>query len=157
MDEKGTEAVAGMMSEIVAYSMPPIVKVDRPFHFMIYEETSRTLLFLGRVVNPTLLWLRCAQAVRVTAGAEPEASQPTGLWLWRPCPLCSASLGYSQINTSIKLIHILKCLYSLSGSRKLFLRAFVNQLKTSEETISTFLCCPHTWTLKTVGHTTISG
>nr|XP_020040965.1 protein Z-dependent protease inhibitor isoform X2 [Castor canadensis] len=55
VDEKGTEAVAGMMSEIVAYSMPPIVKVDRPFHFMIYEETSRTLLFLGRVVNPTLL------------------------------------------------------------------------------------------------------
>nr|XP_012805864.2 protein Z-dependent protease inhibitor isoform X1 [Jaculus jaculus] len=55
VDEKGTEAVAGMLSEIVAYSMPPIVKVDRPFHFMIYEETSRMLLFLGRVVNPTAL------------------------------------------------------------------------------------------------------
>ncbi|XP_016067978.1 PREDICTED: protein Z-dependent protease inhibitor [Miniopterus natalensis] len=55
VDEKGTEAVAGTMSEIIAYSMPPIIKVDRPFHFMIYEESSRMLLFLGRVVNPTLL------------------------------------------------------------------------------------------------------
>ncbi|XP_048218451.1 protein Z-dependent protease inhibitor [Perognathus longimembris pacificus] len=55
VDENGTEAVVGTLSEIMAYSMPPIIKVDRPFHFMIYEETSRMLLFLGRVVNPTLL------------------------------------------------------------------------------------------------------
>ncbi|XP_008849432.1 protein Z-dependent protease inhibitor isoform X2 [Nannospalax galili] len=55
VDEKGTEAVAGTLSEIVAYSMPPVLKVDRPFHFMIYEETSKMLLFLGRVVNPTAL------------------------------------------------------------------------------------------------------
>ncbi|XP_003408636.1 protein Z-dependent protease inhibitor [Loxodonta africana] len=55
VDEKGTEAAAGTPSEIIAYSMPPIIKVDRPFHFMIYEESSRMLLFLGRVVNPTLL------------------------------------------------------------------------------------------------------
>ncbi|XP_004484423.1 protein Z-dependent protease inhibitor [Dasypus novemcinctus] len=55
VDENGTEAVAGTLSEITAYSMPPIIKVDQPFHFMIYEETSRMLLFLGRVVNPTLL------------------------------------------------------------------------------------------------------
>lgn len=47
--------MAGTFSEITAYSMPPIIKVDRPFHFMIYEESSRMLLFLGRVVNPTLL------------------------------------------------------------------------------------------------------
>lgn len=55
VNEKGTEAVVGTLSEITAYSMPPIIKVDRPFHFMIYEETSRMLLFLGRVVNPTVL------------------------------------------------------------------------------------------------------
>lgn len=55
VNEKGTEAMAGTLSEIIAYSMPSIIKVDRPFHFMIYEETSRMLLFLGRVVNPTLL------------------------------------------------------------------------------------------------------
>ncbi|XP_031211938.1 protein Z-dependent protease inhibitor isoform X2 [Mastomys coucha] len=55
VDERGTEAVSGTLSEIVAYSMPPIIKVDRPFHFIIYEEMSRMLLFLGRVVNPTVL------------------------------------------------------------------------------------------------------
>ncbi|XP_008048398.1 protein Z-dependent protease inhibitor [Carlito syrichta] len=55
VNEKGTEAAAGTLVEMMAYSMPPIVKVDRPFHFMIYEETTRMLLFLGRVVNPTLL------------------------------------------------------------------------------------------------------
>uniref|UniRef100_A0A0D9REX5 Serpin family A member 10 n=2 Tax=Chlorocebus sabaeus TaxID=60711 RepID=A0A0D9REX5_CHLSB len=55
VDERGTEAVAGTLSEIIAYSMPPVIKVNRPFHFMIYEETSGMLLFLGRMVNPTLL------------------------------------------------------------------------------------------------------
>ncbi|KAF6352371.1 serpin family A member 10 [Rhinolophus ferrumequinum] len=55
VNEKGTEAMAGTLSEIIAYSMPSIIKVDRPFHFMIYEENSRMLLFLGRVVNPTVL------------------------------------------------------------------------------------------------------
>ncbi|XP_057639353.1 protein Z-dependent protease inhibitor isoform X2 [Chionomys nivalis] len=55
VDERGTEAVAGTLSEIVAYSMPPVIKVNRPFHFMIYEEMSKMLLFLGRVVNPTVL------------------------------------------------------------------------------------------------------
>ncbi|XP_035300925.1 protein Z-dependent protease inhibitor isoform X3 [Cricetulus griseus] len=55
VDERGTEAVTGTLSEIVAYSMPPVIKVNRPFHFMIYEEISRMLLFLGRVVNPTVL------------------------------------------------------------------------------------------------------
>lgn len=54
VDEKGTEAAAGTISQITAYTIPPTVKVDRPFHFLIYEETSRTLLFLGRVVDPTL-------------------------------------------------------------------------------------------------------
>ncbi|CAK6431757.1 unnamed protein product [Pipistrellus nathusii] len=55
VDEEGTEAAAGTLSEIVAYSMPPVIKVNRPFHFLIYEEASRVALFLGRVVNPTLL------------------------------------------------------------------------------------------------------
>lgn len=55
VDEKGTEAAAGTQSEITAYSMPPVIKVNRPFHFLIYEDTSRTLLFLGRVMDPTVL------------------------------------------------------------------------------------------------------
>ncbi|CAM5162825.1 unnamed protein product [Natator depressus] len=55
VDEKGTEAAAVSGSEITAYSMPPTIKVTQPFLFMIYEETFKTLLFMGRVVNPTEL------------------------------------------------------------------------------------------------------
>ncbi|XP_054989359.1 protein Z-dependent protease inhibitor [Sorex araneus] len=55
VDEKGTEAAAGVAAEITAYSMPPVIRVNRPFHFLIYEEPSRTLLFLGRVMDPTAL------------------------------------------------------------------------------------------------------
>uniref|UniRef100_A0A8C9FIE6 Serpin domain-containing protein n=1 Tax=Pavo cristatus TaxID=9049 RepID=A0A8C9FIE6_PAVCR len=53
VDEKGTEAAAATGSEIIAFSAPPVIKVDRPFLFMIFEETLKTLLFIGRVVDPT--------------------------------------------------------------------------------------------------------
>ncbi|NXQ94302.1 ZPI inhibitor, partial [Sagittarius serpentarius] len=53
VDEEGTEAAAGSGSEIIAFTAPPVIKVDRPFLFMIYEETFKTLLFIGRVVDPT--------------------------------------------------------------------------------------------------------
>ncbi|NXK97876.1 ZPI inhibitor, partial [Formicarius rufipectus] len=53
VDEEGTEAAAASGSEITAFTMPPVIKVDRPFLFMIFEETFKTLLFIGRVVDPT--------------------------------------------------------------------------------------------------------
>ncbi|NXW87465.1 ZPI inhibitor, partial [Alopecoenas beccarii] len=53
VDEEGTEATAASGSEITAFTVPPVVKVDRPFLFMIFEETFKTLLFIGRVVDPT--------------------------------------------------------------------------------------------------------
>ncbi|NXL57118.1 ZPI inhibitor, partial [Chordeiles acutipennis] len=53
VDEEGTEATAASGSEITAFTVPPVIKVDRPFLFMIFEETFKTLLFIGRVVNPT--------------------------------------------------------------------------------------------------------
>ncbi|NXU47189.1 ZPI inhibitor, partial [Turnix velox] len=53
VDEEGTEAVAASGSEITAFTMPPVIKVDQPFLFMIFEETFKTLLFIGRVVDPT--------------------------------------------------------------------------------------------------------
>ncbi|NXV16157.1 ZPI inhibitor, partial [Cepphus grylle] len=53
VDEEGTEATAASGSEITAFTVPPVIKVDRPFLFMIYEETFKTLLFIGRVVDPT--------------------------------------------------------------------------------------------------------
>ncbi|NXF96442.1 ZPI inhibitor, partial [Eubucco bourcierii] len=53
VDEEGTEATAASGSEITAFALPPTIKVDRPFLFMIFEETFKTLLFIGRVVDPT--------------------------------------------------------------------------------------------------------
>ncbi|NXK61781.1 ZPI inhibitor, partial [Sylvietta virens] len=53
VDEEGTEAAAASGSEITAFTMPSAIKVDRPFLFMIFEETFKTLLFIGRVVDPT--------------------------------------------------------------------------------------------------------
>ncbi|NXH71129.1 ZPI inhibitor, partial [Hydrobates tethys] len=53
VDEEGTEATAASGSEITAFTVPPVIKADRPFLFMIFEETFKTLLFIGRVVDPT--------------------------------------------------------------------------------------------------------
>ncbi|NXC04833.1 ZPI inhibitor, partial [Orthonyx spaldingii] len=53
VDEEGTEAAAASGSEITAFTVPPVIRVDRPFLFMIFEETFKTLLFVGRVVDPT--------------------------------------------------------------------------------------------------------
>ncbi|NXF54015.1 ZPI inhibitor, partial [Oceanites oceanicus] len=53
VDEEGTEVTAASGSEITAFTVPPVIKVDRPFLFMIFEETFKTLLFIGRVVDPT--------------------------------------------------------------------------------------------------------
>ncbi|NWS72518.1 ZPI inhibitor, partial [Crotophaga sulcirostris] len=53
VDEEGTEATAASGSEITAFTVPPVIKVNRPFLFMIFEETFKTLLFVGRVVDPT--------------------------------------------------------------------------------------------------------
>ncbi|XP_061468025.1 protein Z-dependent protease inhibitor isoform X2 [Rhineura floridana] len=55
VDERGTEVAAVSGSEIIAYSMPPIIRVNRPFLFVIYEESINALLFVGRVINPTEL------------------------------------------------------------------------------------------------------
>ncbi|NXN35540.1 ZPI inhibitor, partial [Rhinoptilus africanus] len=53
VDEEGTEATAASGSEITAFTVPPVIKVDQPFLFIIFEETFKTLLFIGRVVDPT--------------------------------------------------------------------------------------------------------
>jgi serpin B len=56
VDEAGTEAAAATVVIVEASSMPvssPIeFKVDRPFIFLIRDNTSGTILFLGRVLNP---------------------------------------------------------------------------------------------------------
>jgi serpin B len=55
VDEKGTEAAAAtaVVMQVESVSMPDLhLIVDRPFIFLIRDNTSGAILFLGRVVNP---------------------------------------------------------------------------------------------------------
>jgi serpin B len=53
VDEKGTEAAAvtAGLAEIV--SMPRQFHADRPFFFVIRDNRSGTLLFMGRIERPS--------------------------------------------------------------------------------------------------------
>ncbi|XP_062899493.1 protein Z-dependent protease inhibitor [Mobula hypostoma] len=55
VDEKGTEAAAVTGVLAVPYSLPLVIKIDHPFIFMIHEDITKTLLFIGRVKDPTKL------------------------------------------------------------------------------------------------------
>jgi serpin B len=54
VDEKGTEATAATaVTELVMGGPPPQLRVDRPFLFLIRDNASGLILFLGRVSNPS--------------------------------------------------------------------------------------------------------
>ncbi|MBZ3880154.1 Alpha-1-antiproteinase [Sciurus carolinensis] len=53
IDEKGTEASGATFLEAIPMSLPPEVKFDRPFFFVIYEHYTKSPLFVGKVVDPT--------------------------------------------------------------------------------------------------------
>lgn len=53
MDETGTEAAGAMFLEIMPMSLPPDVFFNRPFLIAIFDNQTKTILFLGKVVNPT--------------------------------------------------------------------------------------------------------
>ncbi len=55
VNEMGTEAAAATAIAIGATSLPPpaTFHADRPFVFVIRDNTTGTILFLGRVVNPS--------------------------------------------------------------------------------------------------------
>jgi serpin B len=53
VDEAGTEAAAVTSVGVGVTSAPPMVRVDRPFLFAIRERLSGTILFIGRVMDPT--------------------------------------------------------------------------------------------------------
>ncbi|XP_056152357.1 protein Z-dependent protease inhibitor isoform X2 [Lampris incognitus] len=53
VDEKGTTAAAATTAGIIAYSLPRPFIINRPFFFFIYHEETNTLLFMGRVIDPT--------------------------------------------------------------------------------------------------------
>lgn len=58
VDEKGTEAAAATIVEIGLTSMPTgprIITLDKPFYFLIKEKSSGSILFMGKLGNPSLL------------------------------------------------------------------------------------------------------
>lgn len=54
VDEQGTEASAATAVELKRGLPPSLFAVDRPFVFVIRERSSGTILFMGRIMDPTL-------------------------------------------------------------------------------------------------------
>ncbi len=52
VNEEGTEAAAVTSVGVGATSAPPMLRVDRPFFFVIREALSGTILFMGRIMDP---------------------------------------------------------------------------------------------------------
>ncbi len=57
VNEEGTEAAAATGALIAARAMmipaePPLFRADHPFLFLIVDNRTKSILFLGRVVNP---------------------------------------------------------------------------------------------------------
>jgi len=56
VDENGTEAAAATAVVMTDASIPEVVNIsaDKPFIFIIYDHFTRTILFMGRVLDPTV-------------------------------------------------------------------------------------------------------
>uniref|UniRef100_A0A673J8R2 Alpha-1-antitrypsin homolog n=1 Tax=Sinocyclocheilus rhinocerous TaxID=307959 RepID=A0A673J8R2_9TELE len=53
VDEKGTEAAAATTIEIMPMSMPGTVMLNQPFLVLIVEDSTKSILFMGKITNPT--------------------------------------------------------------------------------------------------------
>ncbi len=53
VDEEGTEAAAATAVVIDRTSLPPEFRADHPFLFLIRDNVTGSILFLGRVVDPS--------------------------------------------------------------------------------------------------------
>ncbi|XP_051951362.1 alpha-1-antitrypsin homolog [Xyrauchen texanus] len=53
VDEKGTEAAATTTIEIMPMSLPDSVNLNRPFMLLIVDDNTKSILFMGKIANPT--------------------------------------------------------------------------------------------------------
>lgn len=53
IDERGTEAAGATVLEAIPMSVPPTVEFNRPFLIIIYDNITKSPLFVGKVVNPS--------------------------------------------------------------------------------------------------------
>ncbi|XP_024123967.1 protein Z-dependent protease inhibitor [Oryzias melastigma] len=53
VDEVGTTAAASTAAHITTHSLSMQFRINRPFFCFIYHEETTSLLFMGRVINPT--------------------------------------------------------------------------------------------------------
>uniref|UniRef100_A0A3Q3EI49 Alpha-1-antitrypsin homolog n=1 Tax=Labrus bergylta TaxID=56723 RepID=A0A3Q3EI49_9LABR len=51
--EMGTEAAATSFAEFIYFSLPPSVTINRPFLVFIVENTTGSILFMGKINDPT--------------------------------------------------------------------------------------------------------
>ncbi|KAI4873284.1 hypothetical protein NFI96_024430 [Prochilodus magdalenae] len=54
VDEKGTEAAAATTIEIMPMSLPDTMNLNRPFLVFIVEDSTKSILFMGKITNPTI-------------------------------------------------------------------------------------------------------
>jgi serpin B len=52
VNEEGTEATAVTLIGMLANAAPEQFRVDHPFIFLIRDNGSGTILFLGRIIDP---------------------------------------------------------------------------------------------------------
>ena len=57
VDEKGSEAAAAtaVVFKLKCIMMPTVFRADHPFIFFIIHNPTKTILFMGKVINPALM------------------------------------------------------------------------------------------------------